>query len=415
MATAMNAHKTTSVWELLAERDYRKLLASQFTSQAADGVAQGVIASRLVLDPLTEGTPGRILSLFALTLLPYSLLSPFMGVFVDRWDRRRLLVATNVARALLLFSFPAWTQALSPDLALMLAVLGLLGFGRLFHTTKGAVLPVVLHEHHLVRGNTLSSVGGTLSVLAGGVVGLWLGGAVDPGSALALTGILYVLAAAFARLIRADLAHEHTAFVRLSQALARVAADLVDGFRVVRSRRPAAIALVSIFSMRTITVLVAIGVILTIKTEFTGERVSGGIALGAAGAGAFVASLAAPRLGDRFANRQLIVAGFVIAGTGIVALAGVGSLPAVLGLMVALGFGGFISKVAADSEIQGTLPDIYRGRAFALYDILYNMASIVAGSVVVLFESANLRTLLVISGVATIATAVYLRSATAVR
>lgn len=402
MARTMNAGRTTTVWELLAERDYRRLLGSQYTGQAADGVAQGLLATELVLDPLTQGTPGRILSLFALTLLPYSLLSPFMGVFVDRWDRRRLLIGTNLARALLLVTTPFWVQAFAGDLGLMIAVLGLLGLGRLFHTTKAAVLPVVLHEHHLVRGNTLSSVGGTLSVLAGGAFGLWLAGPFELGVALVAVGVIYVIAAGLARLIRADLAHPRLESDSLSAALIRVVRELADGLREVGRHKLAAVALGSVFAMRTITILVAIGVILTIKSEFTGERASGGLALGAAGAGALLASLAAPKLGDRFTKAQLIVAGFVIAGAGIIALGGITALPAVLALMTFLGFGGFISKVAADSQIQEALRDTYRGRAFAFYDILYNMASVVAGSVVVAFESADLRSLLLASGAVTI-------------
>jgi MFS family permease len=399
----MNPDRTTTVWELLAERDYRRLLGSQFTGQAADGVAQAVLATQLVLDPLARGTPAKILSLFALTLLPYSVLSPFLGVFVDRWDRRRLLIGTNVSRAALLMTLPVWASALPGDVPLMIGILGLLGLGRLFNTTKGAVLPVVLHEHHLVRGNTLSSVGGALSVLAGAAFGLWLGGEVEARTAVAATGAIYLVATVLARRIETDLSHSRAESVRLWGAIVRVAIELADGVHEVVVRRPAAAALASVFAMRTITVFVAIGVILTIKTEFSGARSAGGFALGAAGAGAFLAALVAPKLGDRYTKPRLIVAGFVIAGAGIVALGGISTLPAVLGLMAMLGLGGFISKVAADAQIQETLPDVYRGRAFALYDILYNLASVVAGAAYVAFDSSDVRPLLIASGVAAIA------------
>ena len=55
---------------LLAERDFRVLLGAQGLAQAADGLAQAALTVRLVLEPLQSGTPGRILALFALTLLP---------------------------------------------------------------------------------------------------------------------------------------------------------------------------------------------------------------------------------------------------------------------------------------------------------------------------------------------------------
>ena len=402
MATAMPATTATTVWNLLGQRDFRRLLASQFIGQAADGIAQALLASELVLDPLAEGTPERILALFVLTLLPYSLVSPFMGVFVDRWDRRRVLIGTNLGRAALLLTLPLWASALPDDVGPMIAVLGLRGLGRLFHTTKGAVLPIVLHEHDLVRGNTVSSVGGTLAVLAGAAFGLWLSGLVATSGGLAATGAVYLIAAAYAGVIRADLSHPERVQAQLLAALRMVAVALGDGARAVWSRRPAWVALSSVFAMRTVTILVAIGVILVIKAEFTGEKSASGVALGAAGAGAFLASLAAPKLGDRLTNMQLIVVGFFVAGLGTVGLGGIASLPAIVALMVLLGGGGFLSKVAADSEIQQSLPDLYRGRAFAFYDILYNMASVVAASITVAFEFVDVRALLLAAGLTTI-------------
>jgi MFS family permease len=410
MTAAMSA-TTATVWNLLSLPDYRRLIASQFIGQAADGIAQAFLATELVLDPLSEGTPGRILAVFVVTLLPYSIVSPFMGVFVDRWDRRRLLIGTNLARAALLMTIPLWAQFLPEQQALAIGVLGILGLGRLFHTTKGAVLPVVLREHSLVRGNTVSSVGGTLSVLGGAALGLGLADAIDILPGLAGTGVVYVVAAICAARIAGDLAHSRSGSIGFATSVRSVASELVAGIRAVAARRPAWIAITSVFAMRTITILVAIGVILTIKAEFVGERSSSGVALGAAGAGALLAALAAPALGDRFSKPQLIVVGFAVAGLGVTGLGGIGTLGAVIAVMVLLGFGGFISKVAADAQIQQSLPDVYRGRAFAQYDILYNLASIVAAGFAVAFESVAVRALLLGTGAATIALGIGLRVA----
>src|SRR5688572_14543087 len=95
---------------LLGQRDFRVLLGAQGLSQAADGLAQAAFTYALVIEPFQQGTPGKILALFVLTLLPYSALSPFMGVFVDRWPRRGLLIWTNVLRALLLITLPLWSR-----------------------------------------------------------------------------------------------------------------------------------------------------------------------------------------------------------------------------------------------------------------------------------------------------------------
>src|SRR5918992_2094776 len=97
-------------FEMLRERDFRSLIGGQVLGQAADGFAQATLAKVLILDPLEAGTPSRILALFALTLVPYSLIGPYVGVFVDRWPRRALMQWANVLRMGLLLTMPLWTR-----------------------------------------------------------------------------------------------------------------------------------------------------------------------------------------------------------------------------------------------------------------------------------------------------------------
>jgi MFS family permease len=390
--------------EMLASRDFRLLLSGQYLAQAADGLAQAAFAEVLVLEPFNQGTPGRILQLLALTLLPYSLIAPFLGVFVDRWDRRKLLVWTNVVRGAFLVSMPLWSRALPDDYGLYAGVLVLLGFGRLFLVTKGAVLPAVLHEHHLLRGNSISAGGGMIAALAGGVVGVGAVGAFDANGAFVVAGVIYVISSMLMRRLSQTYTPAREPDEALKQAVTRVVAELSEGLDAIRGRVRALLPLIGIFLLRTIGILVAIGAILVIKSEFPGSDdrlgrlgLSAG-ALAAAGVGAFVGALTAPFLGRRYTKPQLILAGFVISGAGIIGLGGISTIPAVLGLTFSGGYGGFITKIAVDAQLQEVLPDRYRGRAFALYDILYNLASVAAGIVMYAFQDVDLRPLLLASG-----------------
>jgi MFS family permease len=398
---------------ILAERDFRHLIGAQFLAQGADGLAQAVVADLLVLEPLTRGTPERILGLFVVTLLPYSIISPFLGVFVDRWPRRSLLAWTNFARAAVLIAFPLWSRAFPGDSPLFVAILALLGLGRLFLTTKGAALPALLHERHLLDGNSLSGGGGMVAALLGGVVGIALLGVIDAPEAFVVAGIIYAAAAALSLRISTPLSHPHARAERVTQAVARIAGELVDGLAAIWRHVAARLPLIGIFVLRTIGIFVAISAILVIKDEFTGDvgrfgrLSSSALALGAAGVGAFIGALTAPLIGRRLSNPGLIVLGFVASGLGIIALGGIRNIPAVLGVTLVGGYGGFMSKVATDAQVQEALPDEYRGRAFALYDILYNLASVAAGlAMVALYSPANLRLLLVgVGGVAVAAAA----------
>lgn len=394
--------------EIFESRDFRLLLGGQYLAQAADGLAQVAFAEVLVLEPFEQGTPGRILQVLALTLVPYSVIAPFLGVFVDRWQRRKLLVWTNLLRGGLLVTLPIWSEGLPGDTGLYAGVLILLGFGRLFLTTKGAVLPAVLHEHHLLRGNSISGGGGMICALLGGVVGVGTVGWMGPKPSFVVAGVMYGIASLLTRRLADPYAHIRQPDESIGGAMARLVPELVEGVRAIASRARAALPLIGIFLVRTVGFVVAIGAILVIKSEFpdAGDRFgrlsASGFALAAAGVGAFIGAVTAPFLGRRYTKPQLIILGFVVSGLGIMALGGIATIPAVLGLTFVGGYGGFITKVAVDAQVQEALLDRYRGRAFALYDILYNLASVLAGVVIVVFEDIALRPLLVTSGFVTL-------------
>jgi MFS family permease len=406
-------HTITDARRLVAaERDFRVLLGSQFLGQAADGIAQAAFYAALVLeDPLDGGTPAQILGLFALTLLPYSVLAPFLGVFVDRWSRRSLLVVTNLARAVLLLTLPLWSRVLPGDAELFVGILALLGLGRLFLTTKGAALPAVVHEHDLLEANSISGGGGMLSALFGGVIGLALVAGLSADSVFFFAGIVYAGAGWVARLISAPLSHKHEHAPRLTQAVGVIAHELAEGIREIWRRVSVRLPLISIFLLRTVGMFIAVAAILLIKREFPdradefGRLSLSGLALGTAGVGAFLAAISAPFLGHRFNKAQLIIVGYAISGIGVIALGGFQHVAAILALTLVGGYGTFVSKVATDAQVQEVLPDELRGRAFALYDILYNLASVAAGAVMVAASDVSLRTTLVWTGLVTVSLA----------
>lgn len=391
--------------EILRERDFRALIGGQVLGQAADGFAQATLAKVLILDPLSQGTPGRIFAVFALTLVPYSLIGPYVGVFVDRWPRRSLMQWANAIRCILLLSLPIWTRVFDGDEPLYVAALLILSLGRVFLATKGAVLPVLLHEHHLLGGNSFSSGAGMISALVGGAIGIF--GVEFAGQDVALVTAAFIYAAAAAALgrISSPLDHPNPPAGSIADAVVRVNKELAEGILAIWVRKPARLSLIGIFILRTISMFVVVSAILVIKKVFPGEvgdvgRVSSSaVALGAAGAGAFAGAALAPLVGRRLANAGLVVLGFVISALAIIALGGLVNIPALLALTFLGGLGGFVSKVAVDAEVQQDLPDELRGRAFALYDILYNLASVAAAAAMVLGGEASLRSRLVTAGV----------------
>ena len=75
---------------VLGCRDFRILLAARFASQVAEGAFLAAVIDAVVFLPESQSTQRGFAVATALTLLPFSLLEPFAGVFVDRWPRRAI-------------------------------------------------------------------------------------------------------------------------------------------------------------------------------------------------------------------------------------------------------------------------------------------------------------------------------------
>src|SRR5262245_33848495 len=88
-----------NVRAVLSRPGFRRLLGTRLLSQVGDGWFQAGLAGSVFFNPERAATPLEITTGFAVLLLPYSVLGPFIGVFLDRWSRRSSLAVSNVARA----------------------------------------------------------------------------------------------------------------------------------------------------------------------------------------------------------------------------------------------------------------------------------------------------------------------------
>src|ERR671928_496064 len=89
----------TTVRHLLLRSDFRRLLGTRLLSQFGDGVFQAALAGTVLFNPQRAADPFAVAAGFAVLLLPYSLVGPFAGVWLDRWSRRQVLVHADLLRA----------------------------------------------------------------------------------------------------------------------------------------------------------------------------------------------------------------------------------------------------------------------------------------------------------------------------
>src|SRR5919108_440797 len=89
------------VHEVLRSGGFRRLVTTRVVSQIGDGMFQLAAADLLLFDDPGPNPALKLTAIVAVTLIPFSLIVPFVGVFIDRWDRRKILAYTPMFRAAL--------------------------------------------------------------------------------------------------------------------------------------------------------------------------------------------------------------------------------------------------------------------------------------------------------------------------
>lgn len=369
----------------------RTLLVGQALGQLADGLAQVSFAGFVLFDIGSGASPARIASVLAVTLLPFSVVGPLAGVFIDRWDRRRTLVATSLCRAAVGIVAVAVVVLHSEPLAYAGALL-LLSLSRFVLDAKSAALPATVRAADLVQANAVSACTGLTATFLGAVTGAVVVAAGAGVGFVAAAGCYLGAAAVFARLPRVGGGHAHDA---LAGSLARMVQALGVGFTTIARlpdlRRP----LLAVWTHRAL--LGAGFVLLVLVTDERYHfRTSGyALAIAVTGVSAFLGTVTAPWLVGRWRPQALLAAAFLPAAA-VAAVAGYATGLAGLLAALAVTAASFqILKVVCDALVGHAATEQLRGRVFAVYDVLYNVAFVVAGLVMIpLWNAGNVRALL---------------------
>lgn len=399
---------------LLRLRDFRRLLAVRLISQGADGVYQVALATYVVFSPEKQASPGAIASAMAVLLLPYSLIGPFAGVLLDRWQRRQVFLYGNLLRAALAALTAVLMLSGVPDWLFYASALCVTAVNRFVLAGLSAALPRVVDADRLVIANSLSPTAGTLAATVGGGLAfvVRLTGSDSDAAVVLLGSALYLCAALASLRMGRELLGPDPELVqpRLSAALAGTARGLTAGVRHLAQRPAAARALAAMTVMRFCYGALTVMVLMLCRYAWSSTESDGlallGLAVGISGAGFFVAAVVTP-----WAVGRLGAGGWIVACAGAAAVLepALGLPFAPVPLLVAAFFLGLTTqgaKIATDTVVQSSVDDGFRGRIFSVYDVLFNVAFVGAAAVAALLLPLDGRSVPLVVGVAVLYAAI---------
>jgi MFS family permease len=400
---------------VLAERDFRRLFATRLISQTGDGIITVGVGTYVFFNASTFPSPAAGAAAFTVLYLPYSLIGPFAGVFIDRWSRRQILVWSALLRSTFVV-FTALLMAMgNRGVALYIAVLLVLGVNRFFLSSLSAALPHVVAEDKLVMANSVSpTVGGIMATL-GGLAALGLNvatGNTEHGAAITVLvgGCCYAAASVVATTMPRDLlgpVREPGAPPpgRLLSELGAVAVGLAEGVRYVARQRGPAAALGATGGFNFLFGPLFLMSILLYRNYFYPS--SAGVAEGhlgllvtTSGIGYACAALVTPLATRRLSKPTIIT--LLLAASAVVTVT-LGETFIQIAYL-AVGFCLYLARqsvaICATTILQEEVDDAFRGRVFAFYDMMLNVAYVAGAALAAAFMPADGRSPVIVGLVA---------------
>jgi MFS family permease len=377
---------------LLRHPRLSRLFAVRWTGQVTDGVFQSALASFVLFSPERQANALSAAVGFAVVLLPYSVVGPFVGTVLDRVSRQRALLICNLARSANLFLVALLIFSGTTGIELTVVVLIAFGINRFILAALSAGLPLLVDSKSLITANAIAVTGGSVLVVIGGGIGVGIRALVDGAAIADHADALLIMVAAAGYLVTAlltgrlkkheigPLKHE-----KESASFLQGFRDMQEGLRYLMGHLDASRGIIATAVQRGGLTALTLTALLLERNTFNDPvkpeaGLQGfGVALSIAGVGVFLGAFLAPYGVARFGRHRWIKFTMIASACSPLILA---ATQTEIGLCVTAFLTAFFGqniKVTNDALVQSKIDDYHRGRVFAVYDVVVNGAIVSGG------------------------------------
>jgi CRP-like cAMP-binding protein/predicted MFS family arabinose efflux permease len=381
------AAPSPSPYAVLRNRRFRLLWTAQLVSTAGSALtalAAGILIFRITGSALSVG-----LMLMA-TAAPSLVVGLVAGVFVDRWNRKWIMIAADLLRAVVVFLIPLFVGFHIAWLYVLVAVSS--GITQFFEPAYESVIPEIASEQELASANSLigiSSFGSTaIGFAAAGLIATTL----PIEWAFWLDAASFVVSASCIVLVRIG----HVA-AEEATSVAIVATNLVAGARYLFSTP----ILRSLFIVSA-PVYVSYGLWNALLLPFSIKALHAtefvyGLQEGLTSVGFVIGSLVMANLADRWREGQWLAVGWFVMGVVGVFYGLASNIALAIGLVMLQGFFNSPTSIGRRLVIQRNTPRDYRGRVNSGFFVTRDVAFLIGMGLAGLADVIDIRLLVVVS------------------
>ncbi len=381
---------------VLKNQSFLKLWIGQIVSNIGDEVAFFGIGVLVVFS--WNGSALDLSIVMASSLLPVLIFGPFVGVFVDRWNKKYTMIAADLIRAFLALFFILCSSVMQ----LAIVVFLLATVSRFFYPARVSIIPEIMGEKNLVEANSFSQMTYMLSVILGPVIA---------------TPMIYILGYTWI-FIFDSASYLFSAFMifimqykpKKRREMKKPLEELVEGLKYIWEN-PTVRLLILIFS----TVMLFVGGLNVAFSIYIRDIVHLGVGgYGALevlfGVGTVVGSVSTGFIAGKMKAGKMVLVGIL----------GIGSMILMLGVFpnpwIALIFGGFMIgyfvgylNAPATAIFQKAVKENFRGRVFSAQGAIIQGATLLSIIIIgMLIEYFGLIPIIIFSASVLIALSLYL-------
>lgn len=363
VATEQRRRFNLTTFASLQYRDFRLLWGSTFFTAAGNWVQQ-ITIGWLVYDLTGSALLTGVVS--GLRALPFLFVGPLGGVLADRVDRKKLLIGTEIFLSALGLSFAILLTTDYLQVWHVLAFSFLSGLGwSISNPLRNVMVPSVVPRHALMNAVALNSAAFNLTRIAGPAIGGVLIAAFGPATNFFIQAVSYFFVSVFIWFIKTPLRAQSSSAEGHHRSVGK---DLGDGLKYV-AHEPTTLALVlvglipSIFMMPFTQSLMPVFTKDVLRVESEGL----GLILAAAGAGAFIGTMALASLSHLRRKGLLLIVSASMAAISLIVYSQVTWIVIAVPIIAIQGGFQMVYNTTNNTILQLITPDEYRGRVLSIY------------------------------------------------
>jgi MFS family permease len=399
-----------SYWKLFKIRSFSFLIVSGSVSQFGDRLTHMLLITLIGIT-----VPGKVsaFSVASLTFtLPAIIFAPFIGILVDHWSRRSIILYSHIIQAALLGLIPLLVKFTNSFTPFWIIVTLFFSFDILNNTAKPAMMPTLVAKRKLLSANSLDQLLARIAMVTGMVLGGfliskigWQWGLITNALTHFTAGLLIL---GIAKSVDKKPLYEPHLRNKLSDTYAILINDIKEIFRLMQKEPIVNIALSS-FALMTFIGSVSYTIVIFLVQQVLNWGMTGvGIFSGILALGMVIGAVVIGFFSIRVNKLHIIIVSIFI--YGLIFIIGTFFINRIFAVIIALSGGVLFSFITVTQHtlLQGQVSSQIRGRIYAVKEFFVNMTFLITALCIgILSDLTSYKIMLFASGMILIVLSIF--------